>query len=170
MGDKGLGVTAAIFVAAVRSLFKQASKQASSAGKHTRKHSFGCGEVRCVALHLFCFIVDEWDDDDVAGSRFLLSDFAQAHTHTQKQKQRRSIPQVARVSLLLQLRQSISGQQGHMMAAKNKGGRSFQTTNSQGLFPQKAWSNASVSEESQQRWGAFGRNNSNKNTNNSFPN
>merc|ERR1712072_1639893 len=69
-------------VAAVRSLFKQASKQASSAGKHTRKHSFGCGEVRCVALHLFWFIVDEWDDD-VAGSRFLLSDFAHAHTYTE---------------------------------------------------------------------------------------
>jgi butyrate response factor 1 len=67
-------------------------------------------------------------------------------------------------------------QQGHMMAA-NKGGSfssraAFQTTNSQGLFPQKAWSNASVSEESQQRWGAFGRNNHNKNNNssNSFPN
>jgi len=68
------------------------------------------------------------------------------------------------------MNQGHNQQQGDMMAAKNKGGRSFQTTNSQGLFPQKAWSNASVSEESQQRWGAFGRNNSNKNTNNSFPN
>jgi hypothetical protein len=76
-------------------LLRSSSKQEAQATHKT----FGCGEVRCVALRLplvlGVFIVD--DDEDRRGSRFLLLE--QARAHRQNREAKKIYHQVARASL-----------------------------------------------------------------------